>query len=86
MQYISEPLIIQPLTECRCAEESGYSREIDGINELSGDLGNINQLTRWVNDKEHHADDIRQIVTQYLKTQRLKLPDEEDPQAVAAYE
>ena len=37
------------------------------IEELSGDLKNINQLTRWVNNKEHHADDIRQIVTQYLR-------------------
>ena len=56
------------------------------IDELSGDLKNINQLTRWVNNKEHHADDIRHIVTQYFMTQRIKLPDESDVQAVAAYE
>ena len=56
------------------------------IDELSGDLKNINQLTRWVNNKEHHADDIRHIVTQYFMTQRIKLPDESDAQAVAAYE
>ena len=56
------------------------------IGELSGDLKNINQLTRWVNNKEHHADDIRHIVTQYFMTQRIKLPDESDAGAVAAYE
>lgn len=56
------------------------------INELSGDLKNINQLVRWVNNKEHHADDIRHIVTQYFMTQRIKLPDESDTEAVAAYE
>jgi len=56
------------------------------IEELSVDLKNINQLTRWVNNKEHHADDIRHIVTQYFMTQRIKLPDESDAGAVAAYE
>ena len=56
------------------------------INELSGDLKNINQLTRWVNNKEHHADDIRHIVTQYFMTQRIKVPDESDAAAVAAYQ
>ena len=56
------------------------------IEELSGDLKNINQLTRWVNNKEHHAHDIRQIVTQYFMTQRIKFPDENDAGAVAAYE
>jgi hypothetical protein len=55
------------------------------IAELSGDVGNINQLTRWVNNKEHHADRIREIVTQYFMTQRIKLPDESDAAAVAAY-
>ena len=55
------------------------------INELSGDLANINQLTRWVNNKEHHADDIRHLVTQYFLTQRIKLPDEGDAEAVAVY-
>ena len=56
------------------------------IEGLSDDLKNINQLTRWVNNKEHHADDIRHIVTQYFMTQRIKLPDESDAGAVAAYE
>ena len=56
------------------------------IGELSGDLGNVNQLTRWVNNKEHHADHIREIVTQYFMTQRIKIPPAGDDKAQAAYE
>lgn len=38
---------------------------------------NANQLTRWVNNKEHHADALQEIVSQYFMTQRLK-PDDRD--------
>ncbi len=38
---------------------------------------NYNQLVRWVNNKEHHADEIQHIVTQYFMTQRIK-PDQEN--------
>jgi nickel superoxide dismutase len=34
---------------------------------------NYNQLTRWVMNKEHHANELQQIVTQYFMTQRIKL-------------
>ena len=34
---------------------------------------NSNQLVRWIMNKEHHADEIQQIVTQYFMTQRIKL-------------
>lgn len=34
---------------------------------------NHNQLTRWIMNKERHADEIRHIVTQYFMTQRIKL-------------
>lgn len=33
---------------------------------------NANQLTRWVVNKEKHADDLQEIVSQYFMTQRLK--------------
>jgi nickel superoxide dismutase len=33
---------------------------------------NYNQLTRWVTNKEHHATELQQIVTQYFMTQRIK--------------
>jgi nickel superoxide dismutase len=31
-----------------------------------------NQLTRWVMNKEHHADQLQEVVTQYFMTQRIK--------------
>ena len=33
---------------------------------------NSNQLVRWIRNKEHHADKIQEIVTQYFMTQRIK--------------
>ncbi len=34
--------------------------------------GNANQLVRWVSNKEHHANELQHIVTQYFMTQRIK--------------
>jgi nickel superoxide dismutase len=34
---------------------------------------NSNQLVRWIMNKEHHADKIQKIVSQYFMTQRIKL-------------
>jgi nickel superoxide dismutase len=34
---------------------------------------NQNQLVRWVNNKENHANAFQEIVTQYFMTQRIKL-------------
>ena len=33
---------------------------------------NTNQLVRWVSNKESHATEIQQIVSQYFMTQRIK--------------
>jgi nickel superoxide dismutase len=33
---------------------------------------NYNQIVRWVQNKEHHADKIRDVVTQYFLAQRVK--------------
>ena len=33
---------------------------------------NSNQFIRWVTNKEHHANEIQGIVTQYFMTQRIK--------------
>jgi nickel superoxide dismutase len=33
---------------------------------------NYNQLVRWIVNKEHHADALQEIVTQYFMTQRIK--------------
>ena len=43
------------------------------IGELSKDPGaNANQITRWVMNKEDHADQLRAIVTEYFLQQRIK--------------
>jgi nickel superoxide dismutase len=48
------------------------------IVDLSGQTPvNYNQLVRWVTNKEHHADELQHIVTQYFMTQRIK-PDQKD--------
>jgi len=33
---------------------------------------NYNQIVRWVVNKEHHADEIQKIVSQYFLTQRIR--------------
>ena len=51
------------------------------IGELSADPGqNANQLTRWVINKDNHADEMAGIVTKYFLQQRLKV---DDPQWAA---
>ena len=48
-------------------------KSMNQIIELSGhDKQNLNQIVRWVQNKENHADEISHIVTQYFMTQRLK--------------
>lgn len=38
---------------------------------------NANQLIRWIMNKERHADELQEIVSQYFMTQRIK-PDTKD--------
>jgi nickel superoxide dismutase len=40
---------------------------------------NYNQIVRWVNNKEKHADLIQESVSQYFMTQRVKPADEAKP-------
>jgi nickel superoxide dismutase len=42
---------------------------------------NSNQLVRWVMNKEKHADDLQEIVSQYFLTQRIN-PEAENYQAL----
>jgi nickel superoxide dismutase len=46
---------------------------------------NYNQIVRWVENKEHHADKIREVVTQYFMTQRLKPVHQKDSAGHGAY-
>lgn len=62
-------------------------KSMNQINELSaaGDK-NYNQLVRWINNKETHADKLQHIVTQYFMTQRIKLTDKADAAKYAKYQ
>lgn len=55
------------------------------IDELSGDVKNINQLVRWVKNKEIHSDHIRKVLIQYFMTQRVKVPGTGDQVPQLAY-
>ena len=56
------------------------------ITELSGqEKPNMNQIVRWVNNKEHHADELSEIVTYYFMAQRVKLPAAGDTKAYNEY-
>ncbi len=56
------------------------------IMELSGhEKPNMNQIVRWVNNKEHHADELSEIVTYYFMAQRVKLPADGDSKAQNEY-
>ncbi|MHC4119502.1 MAG: superoxide dismutase [Ni] [Planctomycetota bacterium] len=56
------------------------------IEELSTqEKPNANQVVRWVNNKEKHADEISHIVTYYFMAQRIKLPPQGDAKAHSAY-
>lgn len=55
------------------------------INDLSAEPGkNMNQLVRWVNNKEVHADHVREVVVQYFLAQRIKEPAAGDQEAYHA--
>lgn len=46
---------------------------------------NMNQIVRWVNNKDQHADELSEIVTYYFMAQRVKLPAEGDMKAQNDY-
>jgi len=56
------------------------------IKELSAqDDKNYNQLVRWIENKEKHADYLTDIVTQYFMTQRIKPVEQTDQEAYKQY-
>jgi nickel superoxide dismutase len=52
---------------------------------IEGSAAEINQIVRWINTKEEHADHIREIVTDYFLAQRVKTPDGTDAAAQSRY-
>lgn len=56
------------------------------INHLSGDpQRNMNQIVRWVQNKEKHADDNAHIITYYFMAQRIKPVDKTEAKAYEKY-
>ena len=53
-------------------------KSMNAINELekAGLNGHSNQLVRWIMNKEEHANQLQEIVTQYFMTQRIKFDSE----------
>ena len=48
-------------------------------------LDHANQIVRWVNNKDQHADDFKDIVTEYFLQQRIKPVAAGDPESTAVY-
>jgi len=46
---------------------------------------NMNQVVRWVNNKEKHADEISHIITHYFMAQRIKLTAKDNTKAYNEY-
>ncbi len=55
-------------------DASTVHKAVDQILELSGktDAQSLNQLTRWINNKEIHATKIQDTIAQYFLNQRVK--------------
>lgn len=66
---------------------STVEKAMKRINEISeAEKPNYNQLVRWVMNKEKHAEEIQQIVSQYFLHQRIKMPkNAEDRHAAKHY-
>lgn len=62
-------------------------KSMNEITRLSGEGDkNYNQLVRWVNNKELHADKFMEVVTSYFMAQRIKLVEKTDAAAFADYQ
>jgi nickel superoxide dismutase len=55
-------------------------KSMNQINEISkAEDKNYNQLVRWVNNKELHAQKIQDVVSEYFLAQRVKITAPDDP-------
>jgi len=61
-------------------------KAMNQINEIqSSETINYNQLVRWINTKEKHAELIQEIADQYFLTQRVKFADSKDEEKYSKY-
>ncbi|MBU0753699.1 MAG: superoxide dismutase, Ni [Planctomycetes bacterium] len=62
------------------------AKSMKEIKELSKEeKPNWNQIVRWVNNKEKHADELTEIVTYYFMAQRIKPADPQNKEAFEKY-
>ncbi|PIE17149.1 MAG: superoxide dismutase [Proteobacteria bacterium] len=63
------------------------TKAMDQITRLAGktDAQSLNQVTRWIATKEHHASNIISVVSEYFLTQKIKAADPKDAAAWQAY-
>lgn len=76
--------------EAKFAEMKQDAQTVEkGINqilELSKDpSANANQIVRWVNNKDEHANKIKEAVAFYFLSQRIKAPESTDKKDVETY-
>jgi nickel superoxide dismutase len=69
------------------AEHTGtIEKSMKQITELSAqNKPNMNQIVRWVGNKDAHADELSEIVTYYFMAQRIKPVDKADTVAYEQY-
>jgi nickel superoxide dismutase len=61
-------------------------KSMNMINQLSSEQKpNMNQIVRWVQNKDTHADELSEIVTYYFMTQRITPVEKTDTQAYEKY-
>ncbi len=61
-------------------------KSMKSITELSGqDKPEMNQVVRWVQNKDAHADEMSHIITYYFMAQRVKPADKDDVYAYNEY-
>jgi len=61
-------------------------KSMNMIRTLTGESEkNYNQIVRWIDNKEHHAEELQHIAWQYFMTQRIKPVDATDKVGHAVY-
>lgn len=61
-------------------------KSMNQINEFPQETKpNFNQIVRWVQNKDSHADELSEIVTYYFMAQRIKTVDKADSEAYRQY-
>ena len=77
-----DPARLDMLTEHITTIEKSM-KQIAGLSQK--DKQNFNQMVRWVQNKERHADELSRIVTYYFMAQRVKPVDKASSQAYEKY-